>query len=249
MIIEAHLLCWNEIDIMPFVIRHYKQFCDRIVIHDNHSTDGSAELAASLGCEVIPFGNRWFDDQENMNVKNNCWKGSKADWVIVADFDEVLWYQPFTITHPVQGEMSFDIKDFLLNAARKKHTIIRTYGWQIMSEEMPQYDLLESTNGYHFENYSKSIIFNPKDIKEINYNPGAHKCNPTGNVVWSTEELFVLHYKHIGGLQRTIERYKLYNKRMSKANRQKGWGVHYNQSPAQLRKEWNERMAKSKPLL
>jgi hypothetical protein len=36
---------------------------------------------------------------------------------------------------------------------------------------------------------------------------------------------------------------------MSKINRQKGWGIHYNQSPGRLMEEWNERMAKSKPLI
>lgn len=231
MIIEAHLLCWNEIDIMPFVIRHYKQFCDRIVIHDNHSTDGSAELAASLGCEVIPFGNRWFDDQENMNVKNNCWKGSKADWVIVADFDEALSFH------------------YLDDITKSNCTIFKTYGWQIMSEEMPKNHLEEILTGYHFKNYSKNIIFNPQAITEINYSPGAHKCDPKGDVRWSDIELYVLHYKHMGGVQRTIDRYKQYQKRMSPNNRKNGWGIHYNRTPASLRQEWNERMAKSKPLL
>ena len=236
MTIEAHLLHWQEKDIMPFVIRHYQRFCDRIVIHDNHSKDGSAELALSLGCEVITFGDEFFNDQHNMDVKNNCWKGSKADWVIVADFDEVL-----LCSDPA------GIRYFL--SARTHRTIFKTNGWQVMSNYMPIDDILEITNGYHFANYSKSIVFNPHAITDMNYSPGAHKCNPQGDVRWSTEELYVLHYKHIGGVQRTIDRYKQYQKRMSKVNRQKGWGIHYQQTPAQLRKEWDERMKISKPLI
>lgn len=233
--IEAFLLCWNEIDIMPFVVKHYQNFCDRIVIYDNHSTDGSAELARSLGCEVIPFGTKFFDDSENMKVKNNCWKGSDADWVIVADFDEILFDK-------------YKVMDFAIEHFTGRN-IIKTIGWQIMSNEIPKEDLLEITNGYRFDNYSKNIIFNPKAIQEINYNPGAHRCDPVGDVVWSEDSLYVLHYKHIGGVERTIKRYKEYQKRMSPYNRKHGHGRHYNQNERLLRREWSERMAKSKPLI
>lgn len=236
MIIEAHLLCWNEKDIMPFVIRHYQGFCDRIIIHDNHSTDGSADLARSLGCDVRPFGTKYFDDLENMTLKNNCWKGSDADWVIVADFDECLW--------------GIDIREKLqLRVEECYQTIIKTRGWQIMSEAMPVKDITEITNGYEFSNYAKNIIFNPQALTEINYGPGAHECNPSGNVVWSPMPVFfVLHYKHIGGVQRTINRYREYMKRMSKNNLKNGWGIHYKQNERQLRQQWEERMVKSKPL-
>lgn len=237
--IHAFLLCWNEKDIMPFVIRYYQKFCDEITIYDNHSTDGSAELARSLGCEVIPFGTKFFDDSENMKVKNNCWKGSDADWVVVADFDEIL--SPPDLHN---GEAF----RYLLTIWHHT-TIFKTIGWQIMSNEMPKDDLLEITNGYRFDNYSKNIIFNPKEIQEINYNPGSHRCNPIGNVVWSEDSLYVLHYKHIGGVERTIKRYKEYQKRMSPYNRKHGHGRHYSQNERLLRREWAERMAKSKPLI
>lgn len=234
--IEAFLLCWNEKDIMPFIIKHYQKFCDHIVIMDNHSTDGSDKLAESMGCEVRKFGTKFFDDQSNMEAKNSCWKGSKADWCVVCDFDEVLFANE-------------NIYQRLARIRFEGATIIKTIGWQIMSDQMPKEDLLEITNGYEFSNYAKNIIFNPKEITAINYNPGAHRCEPEGNVVWSEESLYVLHYKHIGGVERTIKRYKEYQPRMSKNNRKNGWGTHYNRTPASLRQEWNERMAKSKPLI
>lgn len=231
---------------MPFVIKHYQKFCDRIIIYDNHSTDGSAEMAKSLGCEVIPFGSKFFDDQINMELKNSCWKGSQSDWVIVADFDEILCNSDFN-EYSVRDAIWYStLYQCLLN---DKNTIFKTIGWQIMSEEMPKDDLLEITNGYRFDNYSKNIIFNPKAIKEVNFGPGAHICNPVGDVAWSSENLYVLHYKHIGGVERTIKRYKEYQKRMSKLNRAKGWGSHYNRTPSSIRQEWNQRMLISKPLI
>lgn len=239
MTIHAHLLCWNEKDIMPFVIRYYQSFCDKITIHDNHSTDGSAEWARLQGCEVIPFGDQFFNDQHNMDVKNNYWKGSDADYVIVADFDEIL------------AEVTPDGKIQAPTFKGIWHpTIPITIGWQIMSEEMPKESLLEISNGYIFGNYAKNIVFDPKAITNINYGPGAHECEPEGLVVFGAcdNDLYVLHYKHIGGVQRTIDRYKAYNKRMSKTNLKNGWGIHYRQNERRLRQEWAERMAKSRPL-
>lgn len=235
MIIEAHLLHWQEKDILPYVVRHYKSFCDEIIIHDNHSKDGSAEMAKELGCTVIPFGSDFFDDGINRDLKNSCWKGSNADWVICSDFDELLF-------HPYK-EMKFAIEYY------KESTIIKTIGWQIMSDEWPVHNLTEITNGFRFDNYSKNIVFNPKAITEINYNEGAHKCEPVGEVVWSNDPLYVLHYKHIGGVQRTIDRYRILKKRLSKQNRKMGWGSHYARTPASIRQEWNERMKISKPLI
>lgn len=231
--IHAYLVCWNEIDIMPLVIKHYQKFCDKITIMDNWSTDGSDKLAESLGCDVVKFGTKFFDDQENMNIKNNCWRGSDADYVIVADFDELLCKHANS--------------DF--GKEKVAPSIFKTIGWQVMSDEWPAKDLIEITNGYRFDNYSKNIIFNPQRIKEINYGPGAHECKPVGEVVWSTEALHVLHYKHIGGVQRTIDRYREYQKRMSKNNRKMGWGLHYNRSVRSLREEWAQRMSISKPLI
>jgi hypothetical protein len=115
---------------------------------------------------------------------------------------------------------------------------------------MPKNDLLEITTGFEFSNYAKNIVFNPQSLSEIGFNPGSHRINPIGNIVTDLKQsMYVLHYKHIGGVQRTIDRYKEYQPRMSKNNRKHGWGVHYNRSEQSIHEEWNERMAKSKPLI
>lgn len=235
--IEAHLLHWQEKDIMPYVIKHYRSFCDEIIIHDNHSKDGSAEMAKELGCTVIPFGSDFFDDGINRDVKNSCWKGSKADWVIVADFDELLFVDGYNERNQLKWYKELGI------------TIPKTYGWQIMSDDWPAYNITEILNGFHFGNYSKNILFDPNDIKDINYGPGAHECKPNGNIVTSDSLLYVLHYKHIGGVQRTIDRYRVLQKRLSKQNRKMGWGSHYARTPASIRQEWEQRMKISKPLI
>lgn len=231
--IEAFILCWNESDILAMVVRHYQKFCHNITIYDNFSTDSSQLIAESMGCDVKKFGKPGvLDDQAYLDVKNNCWKLSDADYVIVCDTDEILL--------PVRMEPVID-KDL--------PTIMKTRGWNVYSNEMPKDDLLEITTGYEFHNYSKNIIFSPKDIKEMNYEPGAHKCNPVGNIIYSNETLPLLHYKHIGGVERLLKRNREYMKRMSANNKRKGWGCHYWQPEAQTRREFAERFAISKPLI
>lgn len=241
--IDLHTICYNESDIVKLILGHYKKFCRNMFVYDNHSTDGSQELCQEMGAKVIPFGKPEFSDRANMDLKNNCWKGSDADWVIVCDFDEVIFCNE-----------SIGIKQWLdvFDDVQLDVSIIKTIGWQIISEQMPKDDLLEITNGYRFDNYSKSIFFRPDIIQEINYGPGAHEIKPIadfGVPIFSESELYVLHYKHIGGVERTIKRYRECGKRMSKENRQKGWGIHNFESPGKLREQWAERMAKSKPLI
>lgn len=248
--IDLHILCYNEADIIRLVLRHYKKFCRNLYVYDNYSTDGSREIAESEGAIVSLFGDKWFDDENNRQQKNKCWIGSDADFVICCDMDEVL-YADYADTERQGPEFTLtDLETRLeIGLNESGYTIWKTKGMQVMSDNMPKHDLLEVTTGFPFSNYSKNIIFNPKEITAINYNHGSHRCEPEGNVVWSEESLYVLHYKHIGGVQRTIDRYREYQPRMSKNNRKNGWGVHYNRTEQSIREEWNERMAKSKNLI
>lgn len=244
--IHTFLLAWNEISIAPLIIKHYQKFSDKVTIMDNYSTDGTPDLARDMGCEVKQFGTKFFDDQSNMDCKNSCWQNDSGSYNIVADFDEVLFY------YDGMGDY-FDqecIKSVLHGST---HDVYKTIGWQIMSDTMPKDDLLEELNGFRFDNYSKSILFSGT-IESMSFNPGAHRCNPitrNGNEVEYSNEgsMYVLHYKHIGGVQRTIDRYKEYKLRISKNNRRMGYGVHYNRIEQSIREEWNERMLKSKPLI
>jgi glycosyltransferase involved in cell wall biosynthesis len=241
MTVDLHILTWNESEIIRMVLQHYKEFCRAMYVYDNHSTDNTREIASEEGAIVKLFGTQFFDDKENMDLKNSCWLGSDADYVIVCDADEVL----FCTCNPFQ----FSLHQYLGYFKSEGATIIKTIGWQVMSDEWPDKYLTHETNGFRFDNYSKNIVFNPKEITEIGYGFGAHECNPKGNVVWSELPLYVLHYKHIGGVQRTIDRYKVLSKRLSKNNRKNGHGVHYHQSPSRLKQEWQERMKISRPLI
>jgi glycosyltransferase involved in cell wall biosynthesis len=236
--VEAFIMAYDESETIHLTIKHYQKFCDKITICDNFSSDNTREIALSMGCEVKLFGIKGsLDDREYTKLKNSCWKGSDADWVIVVDADEILW----------KGEQSSYLTTYeLFEASRKGETIIRTYGWQIMSHEMPKEDWLEIKTGYHYENYSKLCCFNPKEIKEIGYVHGCHVAKPTGNVVLSHETLPLFHYRNVGGPDRLIKRHALYRARMSEWNTRWNAGGHYLIDDNKRRKEWLEQYDGSK---
>jgi glycosyltransferase involved in cell wall biosynthesis len=229
---------FNESSILPLVIKHWKKFVDNIIFYDNGSTDSSKLIAESMGCQVIHFetGGK-LDDIAYLNIKNNAWKNSEADYCIVCDCDEILFFLPYP-----------ERKLFEENLENGT-TIFKTHGWNIYSNEIPKDDLLEITTGYTFDNYSKFIMFSPQKIAEMNYQPGAHKCSPYGEIKYSDEVLYLLHYKNIGGVERLLNRNRLFSKRMSVNNMKNGFGSHYNEAEGKTRKVFAERLAKSKSLL
>lgn len=234
--IEAYILAWNEAETIHLTIHHYKQFCDRIVIYDNFSTDNTRDICESLGCEIRPFGIAGvLDDKEYIKVKNNCWKGSNADWVIVCDADEILW--------------SKDLMGDLENAKRLRFGMISTYGWNIFSNGIPEENWLEITTGVHDANYSKYCIFNPNAVEEINYVYGAHVANPKGEFCITNKnlQLTLFHYKHVGGAQRIADRHALYNSRLSDWNKRFKCGFQYQEPREQTIKYFNECLKKSVP--
>lgn len=225
--VEAYILTWNEAETIHLTVAHYKQFCDRIVIYDNFSTDNTREICEALGCEIRPFGVFGvLDDRQYLKVKNHCWKGSTADWVIVCDADEILYVDREVLT-------------------AETGTIFRTYGWNVFSNEMPKNDWLEIKTGVHDKDYSKHIIFKPSEFKEIGYIYGCHEFKPVGNVKFSEKELTLFHYKHVGGAQRVVDRHASYAPRRSQNNLRWGLGKQYGEDKEKTITYFNANLAKA----
>ncbi len=223
MLVEAYVMCWNEIETIHLTIQHYQKFCDKITILDNYSDDGTREKAEEMGCSIRLFGKRGqLDDKEYLKIKNEVYKQSKAKFVIVCDSDEILH-------HP-------DLRSILES---ETGNIFNTIGWDIFSNEMPVDDFLEIQTGIFTPNYCKKIIFSPHI--NINYSYGCHVCRPVGRLRVSSEQLTMFHYRNIGGYERLSKRHEIYRTRMSAENRRWGLGCHYMFPEEQRKREWNEK--------
>ena len=211
--IEVHALLHNEAQLLPYFVMHYSQFAD-IYFYESDSTDGSAELARIMGANVInfPTGNV-INELVFLEMKNNCWKKSKADWVIIADTDEFVY-------HP-------DIINILSNT---KYTIFYPQEWRMFTDKFP------TTNGQIYDEvkygipgqfgYNKMNLFRPDQITDMNYDAGCHSCNPQGNVLLAPEtDIITLHF-HDFGVDYRVKRNAHVMSRISEINLQRGWGTH-----------------------
>ena len=64
--IEVYTLCWNEMDILPWVIDYWQKYASHVTVFDNGSTDGSPWLLGRYDwITVKPFESGGFNDTEN----------------------------------------------------------------------------------------------------------------------------------------------------------------------------------------
>ncbi len=198
MSIDVFAICYNEEAMLPHFISHYKEMGASITIYDNFSTDNSKNIIIESGCNYITYdSNDQIRDDLYLSIKNECWKKSKADWVIVCDLDEII-------------EINFPID---------RYSIINTDGYDMIGP-------VGSRIGVPNVLYSKNIMFRPDQFKQIGYQPGCHSCKPEGNISGSIEKAKLLHYKYISE-DYVHSRRLLYKSRLSDFNKQYGFGIEY----------------------
>ena len=228
--ITVYTLTYNEELLIQFMIDHYrKRFpgC-RIVFYDNLSDDRTAAIAFHNNCEVIPFDTGGqFQDRRHMDIKNNCWKDAKTDWVLMCDLDELL-----------------DINEAELKADEQLGTsIIRSEVYDMINMK-GNLDIAGMKYGVKSDAPGKFCLFNKKDISEINYGPGCHICNPVGDVIYSRKAYKLFHYSSINE-NVTIEKFNVLRKRLSPENLANGWGIQYLMTPEEIREEYAVERAKA----
>jgi glycosyltransferase involved in cell wall biosynthesis len=245
--IWIYTLCYNEEKIITFFLQHYA-FADKIIVYDNESTDNSVKLfkESSLNCDIRTYkSNNTINDMLYLEIKNNAWKEARnnnVDYVIVVDMDEFLI-----------AENNSNISDFL---QKYPATIYEVDGFEMISTcENPVYKndtplTCQCLYGTFSEYYCKSVIFSPSQVQEINYFPGCHYCEPILNVENTTiHKLRLLHFKYAFGPQFVIDRYRLYEERLSEENKNNDFGHHYSWSSSKILKEYNSLLKNSSKIL
>lgn len=221
--ITIYTIAYNEEIMLPFMIDWYrKRFPNcHIVVYDNESTDNTVKIALEHDCELITYcTNNQLCDSKYLEIKNNCWKTAKTDWVLVCDVDELL-----EIT---QEELESENNLGFTVITSKAYNM-----YNLSSEET-----IENTNyGVRAEQYDKIYLFNKSKIKEINYEPGCHYASPKGKISKSKLKYNLLHFSYIGE-QYVINRYKRNSSRLSEENKKHGWGIHYNDNEQTIKNKF-----------
>lgn len=236
--IEVHLLTHDDEQMTEWSLRHYARFATDIVVHDGGPTGATSRAAIAAVYKAFPTGPciSWLfwdtagelNDSLARDLKNSCWRDSDADWVIVADMDELVWAR--------------DLRAFLEAKQQAGAVLLRPRGFEMFSDrwheasEFPEMQITElAPNGAPDDTwYAKPVVFSPKVVAESGFGIGAHESDPVlrdgrrfhvGRDWPCCEGLALLHYKSIfGGLDRIAARYDATRERLSLANVRNGWG-------------------------
>jgi glycosyltransferase involved in cell wall biosynthesis len=80
--ISVYIIAYNEVEKVSAAIQSV-QWADEVILVDSHSTDGTAELAKTLGARVVQVKFKGFGDLRNQAIAA-CTK----DWIFSLDADE-----------------------------------------------------------------------------------------------------------------------------------------------------------------
>lgn len=214
---KFELFCpvYNEEYMLPYMVKWYKNKVgeDNIVfnIYDNGSTDSTVSVIKSLNCKLGKYEtNGQVRDDLLMDWKNSIWKKSTADFVIVCDCDEFV-----------------DIQVDQLSG----FTILPTIGYNMVGVDGENPSTINY--GVPAKEMSKTCVFNPKAINNINYIHGAHTCSPEGDVRLAPA-VALYHMKFISA-QYVVDKYQSSQKRLSDINKKHGWGFQYEMAEDAIR--------------
>lgn len=218
--LTLYTITYNEELVLPHFIKWYRsRFPNcKIVVYDNESTDNTEQIAMDNNCEVVNYyTDNKLSDSAYLKIKNNAWKQADTDWVMVVDCDEFV-----DLT-----------ENDLIQLESNKKTIVSAVGFNMCNVEGLT-ELADIKHGVRAEQYDKSILFNKKYIKEINYEAGCHTCAPKG-VVNYAKGLFNLYHMILINEQFLVDKYKRNADRMSDENKRNKWGHHYLQNEETVR--------------
>jgi len=237
--LSVYTVCYNEQKLLPHFLRHYARLAQKIIVWDNGSTDDSLRIIRSFPHPNLHIGQ--FDTGGQMvesalvEIKNNCWKGDTADFVIVCDVDEFLFVP--------------DLQRFL--AEHAACDIFRPRGYDMVADEFPQDDgrlLVERVKrGVPNALYSKAVLFRPQRVREINYRHGCHSCDPVGQsrlLMYDGERypgnpLLLCHYKNLG-VDHRLEKHRMLGARLGAEFEKFGFGYHYKLDDETQKREFDD---------
>ncbi len=219
--IHSYTFSWNESLVLPYYIRHYSKFVDRMFFFDNGSTDNSLDIINShKNTEIIKFDVEEVIkkyDKYNIEIKkqldsNQCplqvaawllkcleWKerSKEADWIIISDMDEFIWHD-----------------NILKYLRRMQEDVILAEGYNMIIDPFPKTDKQlwqVCTFGRRAIGYDKFLIFKPKKITSMNYkNAGCHitykkawkntPSDPIGDNIKinNNKDIKNLHFRYLG---------------------------------------------------
>lgn len=225
--VVVHILARNEEQMLPYTLRHYRDFCAEIHLHDLGSTDRTLEIARSYGAIIHEHDSGGeFRDSLNTRIKNTCWHGTDADWVIIADCDELMHFPA-------------GVRETLRSYDDQQVAVVNPFGYEMLSDVFPTGEgkitdyIKHGARDDHW--YAKKVCFSPKRVASVSFGAGAHVTAATlhgGRQIAldtttpkSTPACYLLHFHHVHAVEVIGAKYEAVIARLSAENRRYNQGV------------------------
>ncbi len=224
MIVHVITNVHNEALMMPYFLRHYESFADRIFVYDAGSDDGTRELVhACPKATLIDWDCPGVNDEIYMALNNSAYidhSRGVADWVIMADADEFVYHS--------------DILGVLDRYSEQGVNVAVPRGFNMVHPTFPatQGQIYEEVKmGCPGDSESKPCVFDP--ILTMNFGAGKHHASPqpAGLVTYADDGALLMLHQAFLGLQFRLDRMAARKARMSQTNIERGWGLYNLDSP------------------
>lgn len=207
----------NEAAMLPYFLRHYTAFSDQVLIFDDHSTDGTPDIARSFErVKVQDYPGQGLDDLAFVEFASQAYPQARgqADWVIWPDADEFVYHPHILMT----------LGRYMASGV----TLPLVDGYAMLADHFPTgtgqiYD--EIKTGVRYGPESKRIVLNP--MIDVRWGAGKHYVEfESGAVPSQQAELLLMHFRHLGR-DHFDGRNARNGERISERNRQHnlGWQV------------------------
>lgn len=234
-LLHVFTTCWNNcLELQEFVTFYREKVPNCLItVYDNMSDDMNiTQFCKECDVELIPFdtGGK-MDEKTLIEIRNNCWKESKARFIIVCDSDE--WV---------------DVSDVDLEIAEmnEEWTVCKTVGYEMYSDVEFYKD---AVMGLQTEGYSKKVLFVKDAIKTMNFQAGSHQANPIANegysIKYAENPPKLYHMKWASWTRGVARQNQLKNKGVSQDSKSKGWNSHYSFPDNMHKNYWEHGVSKS----
>ena len=248
--IELYTCTWNEEFQLPFALQYWQRLITpeselKCTVFDNMSDDRTLDILSQYDWITV----KQFDTNGEMNedvltyIRNNCWKGSKADWVMMVDLDEVFYAK--------------DIISELQKMKQQGVAVVACQWYALIGDDVPTYRddmLLHQQIGRAYKqrmnhrqgqgDFGKLQLFDPKKVSTMNYSVGMHIAYPDAPIM-PNFNIYQIHFDKGYGIQWKIQKRRELWDRMAMSQKQKGYGYEYGWDDEKMIAEHNEKINQS----
>lgn len=149
--VTTHTIVKNEENWVKFVLEAWEDFASEMLVTDDNSTDGTAQMVKSLNSPKIKFSQKNLKTAtDHTDERNRMLKVTKTDWFVLLDGDEV--WNKTTISSFLDFLQTLDAK-VLAVVMRTRNCIGDVYHY--LPESAGKYELLSRKGHLNVRAYRK----------------------------------------------------------------------------------------------